>query len=217
MSGTCWSFPRLRILPCFEGVDPVKPLHAAEWIDSSSDAVTTDINLVCHKEEKLSYATQKHTAGIFVGSCLHAVCYGFHSMVAPEGRKDLMKILYERMPQEVLDDMNVVYDFNCQEGEYMLNRLPEMFAKVRLYIDRFHAMSHKCASVFKLQAFSAFQELVSTGAEVLNKFLQRLHSQTPFMKQETYVTIVEAMVGLRNYMLNKEMERILHLFEEKPM
>jgi hypothetical protein len=133
-------------------------------------------------------------------------------MVVPEGCKDLLKVLYERMPQEVLDELHVVYDFNCQEGEYMLNRLPQMFSKIRLFIDCFHAMSHKCASVFKLQAFSVFQELVSTGAEALNNFLQRLHGQTPFMKQETFMVLMEALVGLRNYSMNEEIERIVQMY-----
>lgn len=200
LSGTCWSFPRIRVLPRFEGVDPLpSSTNVAQWKDTGNSHET---DLFCLKEEKRGYTAQKHTAGLFVGCCLHAVCYGFHSMVAPEGRKDLLKVLYERMPQEVLDQMHVLYDFNCQQGEYMLNRVPEMFSNIRLFIDRFHATSHKCASAFKLQAYPVFQELPSTGSESLNLFLQHLHGQAPFMRQDTFVSIVRACVGLRNYIFN---------------
>jgi hypothetical protein len=101
-----------------------------------------------------------------------------------------------------------VYDFNCQEGEYMLNRVPEMFGKTRLFIDHFHATSHKCASTFKLQAYPVFQELVSTGSESLSLFLQRLHEQAPFTKQETFVAVVRVCAGLQNYMFNSELKKL---------
>jgi hypothetical protein len=214
LSGTYWSFPRLRVLPRFEGIDPLKPSTIAEWSDSHQES--TETALFCLKEEKQNYSSQKHTAGLFVGSCLHAVCYGFHNMVAPEGRKDLLKVLYERFPQEVLNQLHVVYDFNCQEAEYMLNRLPEIFMHTRLFIDRWHATSHKCASVFKLQGYPVFQELVSTGAESLNQFLQYFHGQTPFMKQETAMIILMGFVGLRNYLINEELTHWKQVYTTTP-
>lgn len=130
-------------------------------------------------------------------------------MVAPEGRKDLMKVLYERMPQEVLDELCVVFDFNCQEAEYMLNRCPALFSKTRLFIDRWHGRSHKCASVFKLQVFHDFQNLLSTSSESLNFFLQKLHGQTPFMKQETYVALLLTVMGVRNWFLNNQLADLI--------
>ena len=154
-------------------------------------------------------ASRKHTAGLFVGSCVHAIAYGFHIMVSPEGCKDLLKALYEQMPQEVLDQLHVLYDFACQEAGYMLNRVPDMFQHTRLFVDRWHAMSHKCASIFKLQHYPMFQELPSTGSESLNSFLQRLHSQGPFMKQQTYVGMLQAMMGVRNFLRNEEMKELL--------
>ncbi len=87
----------------------------------------------------------------------------------------------------------------------MLNRIPDMFAHTRLFIDRFHATSHKCADVFKLQAFGEYQELISTASESLNLFLQRFHGQAPFMTQATFMLLLSNIVGVRNYMLNKEM------------
>jgi hypothetical protein len=214
LSGMVWSFPRIRILPRFNDIDPLPAAtdSALQWKELDTPASLAESELFCVKEEKKAYFTQKHTAGLFVGSCLHAVCYGFHCMVAPEGRKDLLKVLYERMPQEVLDEMTVVYDFNCQEGEYMLNRVPEMFTKTRLFIDRFHALSHKCAAAFKLQAYPVFQELISTGPEALNRFLQKFHSQSPFMTQPTYMTLLQTFVGLRNYLINHELKSMLEMY-----
>ena len=199
-TGTCWSWKKLRKLPRFASVDPSPSQRLLQWTEMLEAA---ELELFCLKQEARNYNTRKHTAGLFVGTCLHQICYGFHCMLDPEGRKDLLKVLFERMPQEVLDVLHVVYDFNCQEAEYMLNRVPSMFAKTRLFIDRFHAMSHKCASVFKLQAYPAFQELVTTGSEQFNFFLQKYHSNTPFMTQSTYITFVRLLAGLHNYKVNR--------------
>ena len=163
-------------------------------------------DLLCNKDESRGYSHKKHTAGLFVGCCLHAVVYGFHMMVQPEGRKDLMKVLYERFPKEVLDLLCVVFDFNCQAAEYMLNRDPETFSDIRLLIDQFHAMSHKCADVFKMQSFAEFQELVTTSSESANLFIQRMHSQAPFMKQETFMLLCQTILGVRNWLFCKDLE-----------
>ena len=60
--------------------------------------------------------------GIFVSCCIHTICYGFHMMFGPEGRKDVMKVLYERYPQDALDNLLRIYDFSCQAAEYCANR-----------------------------------------------------------------------------------------------
>src|SRR5262249_46457422 len=65
----------------------------------------------------------KQTAmGIFFGVCIHRVCYGFHIMKEPEGRKDLFYVLMRYWPKENLDNLTVLYDFYCQTDEYLLNR-----------------------------------------------------------------------------------------------
>ena len=171
------------------------------------------LGLQCTKAEMLQYKNCRLIAGTFVGCCPHTVSYGFHLMVDPEGRKDVMKVLYKRMPQEVLDKLCIVYDFGCQEAEYMLNREPNMFRKTRVFIDRFHAMSHKCSSVFKLQAYLTLKKLVSTSSESLNTFLQKtLHTQAAFMKQETYVEMLGGILGVCNWFLNNEAERVRNMF-----
>ncbi len=43
-------------------------------------------------------------------------------MFGPEGRKDVLKVLSERYPQVVLDNLTVIYDFSCQAAEYCPNR-----------------------------------------------------------------------------------------------
>ena len=117
-TGTVWSFPRIRQLPRYS-IDPVQDVSALQWAENVAEEEEDD--LLCNKDESRGYAHKKHTAGLFVGCCLHAVVYGFHMMVQPEGRKDLMKVLFERFPKEVLDQLCVVFDFNCQAAEYMLN------------------------------------------------------------------------------------------------
>ena len=74
-------------------------------------------------------------------------------------------------------------------------------------------MSHKCADIFKLQAYPVFQQLISTASEALNRFLQYMHSQTPFMKQETQMALTKAIVGIRNFLVNAELEKLLKEYE----
>ena len=52
----------------------------------------------------------KHTAGIFVAFCLYGVCYRNHDMIQPEKRKDLAKVLVERMSKEVLAKLYILYE-----------------------------------------------------------------------------------------------------------
>lgn len=63
---------------------------------------------VCRKADQATGANRFQVPGIFIICCSHGVVYGFHMMIDPEGRKDLFYILYERMPQEVLDKLTVV-------------------------------------------------------------------------------------------------------------
>ncbi len=61
--------------------------------------------------------------------------------------------------------MIVLYDFNCQVGEYLLNRVPEMCTKTKLFIDRWHCKGHKCASIFGLQAYPAYQVISAINSK----------------------------------------------------
>jgi len=93
-------------------------------------------------------------------------------MFGPEGCKDVIKVLYERMPQTVLDNLIVIYDFACQAGKYCIKREPEMFCKIQFFIDCFHAANHKCAFFWKLMSYPGFAEITSTASESLHLFLQ---------------------------------------------
>ncbi len=170
---------------------------------------------MCVKEESKSYTSRKHTAGLFVGCCPHEIAYGFSEMVESEGRKHLLKVAVERFPQEVLDQLHIVYDFSCQEAEYMMNRLPQLFKHTRLFLDRFHAKSHKCASMFKLQSYPIFQEVITTASETLNSFVQLFHSSAPYMSQATHVSFVRLVFGLRNYKTNQDLMRLLEQYNIK--
>lgn len=117
------------------------------------------------------------------------------------------------MPKEVLDGrLFILYDFACQAAEYTYNRFPQLMAGVKYKIDRWHELSHKCAGVFKLHEFAVYQQLVSTGAKVLNDFLQLMHEQTPFMKQKTKAIVLNAVVSIRNYLINEEPKRITAMY-----
>lgn len=208
------TWPKIHSLPRFAGIDPAPTTKTTEWSDPQ--ASTTEAELFCKKVETNNYESRKHTAGMFVVSCLHGICYGYHNMLQPEGRKDFTKVLYERMPSEVLDGgLFALYDFACQAAEYMYNRCPELVHGVEFKLDRFHGVSHKCAGVFKLHEFAVYQQLVSTGAEILNDFLQLMHGQTPFMKQETKAIVLNGVVGIRNYLINDELERIITMYANK--
>ena len=84
----------------------------------------------CKKVENTKYREKNQIAGLQEVCCSHTVCYGWHCMFGPEGRKDVMKVLYERMPQTVLDNLIVIYDFAYQAGEYCIKKKPECFAKL---------------------------------------------------------------------------------------
>ena len=45
---------------------------------------------------------------MFITCCEHGHIYGFHMMIDPEGRKDLYHMLYERFPQDALDQLTIV-------------------------------------------------------------------------------------------------------------
>ena len=72
--------------------------------------------------------------------------------------------------------------------------------------------AHMCA----LQTLSAaLQELISTASEALNSVMQRLHSQTPYMTQETYIDVVQGIMGVRNALLNRSLRKICKAFEQQ--
>ena len=146
ISGNTWQYawPKIRSLPCYTGLDKPRtnPLpdvsenDEPQWSDETDGTALPDDQ--CVKEEQKGYKAKNTIAGLFVGCCIHQVCYGFHLMVEPEGRKDILKVLYERLPQEVLDNLTVVYDFSCQAAVYTTKREPELFARTKFLIDRYH-------------------------------------------------------------------------------
>ena len=142
LTGSVWSFPKIRTLQRYEGIDP-PTASEKQWSDivvdqpdsSKESSVQGEISIVCTKEEARSQSTRKHTAGLFIECCPYEVAYGFQEMVEHKGRKHLLKLLVERQLQQVLNQLHVLYDFSCQEAEYMMNRLPELFKHTRLFID----------------------------------------------------------------------------------
>jgi hypothetical protein len=88
----------------------------------------------------------------------------------------------------------------------MLNRAPELFEKILLFIDRFHQDGHTCSEGFKLANFPELHAFVSNVAEGLNSFLQHFHSQVAFMKQNTFMMVMIVVIGVRNWLINRHLK-----------
>ena len=210
-SGKWWGhvWPQLRSSHLYPGYDQITSnpdaLFADQWANIVEDLDMSKVPL-CKKTENLNYKQKPYTAGIFVGCCVHNICYGFHNMYAPEGRKDLFKVLYERMPYEVLKDLNVIFDFACQAAEYASNQEPKLFSRTKFFIDRFHSRGHKRCAAWKLHSYPYFSELCSTASESLNSFLQNFHTQCSFMKQETFMLFIQLVVTVRNWIISNKLE-----------
>lgn len=211
VSGCNWLWPKIRQGKMYEPyMEPVetptpRPLQAVNNSSTQQWSTVEDVDSTaeCKKVENTKYKEKDQIAGLFVGCCTHTFCYGWHCMFGPEGRKDVMKVLYERLPEKVLDNLVVIYDFGCQAAEYCIKREPVMFARTQFFIDRFHGSNHKCASFWKLMSYPGFSELISTASETLNAFLQRFHSQCAYMRQDTYMLFLEVVITVRNWLINE--------------
>ena len=126
-------------------------------------------------------------------------------MLSPEGRKDLYKVLYERMPAEIMDTLSIIYDAACQAAEYCVSREPNLFGLTNFYVDKFHSITHTCDSFWKLTSYPDLVHLISTSSESLNDYLQKFHNQCPYMKQATFMKFVAWVTGVRNFFLNKSL------------
>jgi hypothetical protein len=222
VSGCNWLWPKIRTSKVYtpyirsetansQTLQSVIDNSTHQWNDAFVPDVYEDVDSAadaeeCKKVENTKYKEKDQTAGLLVTCCTHTFCYGWHCMFGPEGRKDVMKVLYKRMPQTVLDNLIVIYDFACQAAEYCIKREPKMFSKTQFFIDRFHATNHKCASFWKLTSYPGFAELASTASESLNAFLQRFHSQCAFMRQDTYMLFLEVVITVRNWLINERLK-----------
>lgn len=138
------------------------------------------------------------TPGILIATCRHGVPYGFHIMFDPEGRKDVFSVLYERMPEEILANLTVIYDFGCQLSEYILNREPNLFKWVIFFVDKFHKRAnHKCKELFDLDSHPIMGFLNSSTIESLNSYVQHFRRQVAGMKQETAMLYIAFMLALK--------------------
>ena len=182
----------------------------AQWNDSNDNIdVSAESLEECSKVATKNYKSKDLTPGLFVACCPHTICYGYHMMLVPEGRKDLLKVLYERIPMEELQNLTVMYDFACNAAEYITLREPKLFATTRFVIDRFHSVNHKCSSFWKLTSYPGFADLVSTASESLNSFLTRFSSQCAYMKQETYIKFLNLMFAVCNWLVNMQLQQKL--------
>ena len=216
ISGSAWhQWPKLRELPVYSALDKERASvvrdgvhgteHTLQWTDIESSATVLPSE-ECKKVESRGFDHKNLTAGIFVGSCVHRICYGFHIMYEPEGRKDIMKVLYERMPEQVLQGLTVLYDFACQAAVYAHRREPELFTSTKWLIDRFHGYSHKCSDFWKMSSYPSVANLCSTASESLNSALQGFNSMCAFMRQDTFMIFVCLIIGIINWLKTKMLQ-----------
>lgn len=203
------SWPKIRQACRYPDLES-KKIDTDEWADTTEESELTDI--ICKKQESRRYVNKDMIAGIFVTTCVHTIMYGFQLMLAPEGRKEVLKVLYERMPAEILDHLSVIYDAACQAGEYCMRREPELFACTNFFVDRFHGMTHTCSNFWKLAAYPGLVEVVSSSSESLNDFLQQFHSQVAYMKQSSVMRFVAVIGGVRNWIITKKHTQALNTF-----
>ena len=152
-------------------------------------------------------STRNQIHGIFVGCCMHSICYGFHLMETPEGRKDFFYVLYKYWSKEKIDSTTFIYDFFCSALEYMLNREPLLFQNIWGKIDKFHSGSHKCSELYDIRKYLNQKATGNTSImESLNSFLSHFKSQTAYMKQETFIKFLKVILGFRNYFINTKLQ-----------
>lgn len=73
---------------------------------------------VCKKQNTRKYTNKNNITELFIVCCIHTICYSFHLMLVPEGRKELFKVLFKRILCYMLNHLNVIFDAACQGGEY---------------------------------------------------------------------------------------------------
>lgn len=92
------------------------------------------------------------TDGIMVVVCPHLVIYGFHIMTRKESPNDVFTVLSTRIPPESRPAV-IFYDNGCKLVQYILKREPQLLAKTRICVDRFHfgpiqKPIHNCSPAF---------------------------------------------------------------------
>jgi hypothetical protein len=128
-------------------------------------------------------------------------------MSSPEGRKDVFYVLQRYWPQNALDNVILIYDFACSADEYMLNREPFLFAKMRPFIDEFHSKGHLCEELYNLLFFPHEKNINSSSMESLNKFAQLFRPQLAYMHQKIAVQFLNFIMGAHNYYINKKLQQ----------
>jgi hypothetical protein len=103
-------------------------------LDTNSTTLA-DEDKRCEKIENNIYKMKDRVTRIFIGYCSHKIDYKFHIMLEFEGKKNLMKVLVEKMFQIVLNNFIMVYDFVCQASVYVLKRELKIFRRTKFVID----------------------------------------------------------------------------------
>ena len=125
----------------------------------------------------------RRSGGIFCIFCPHAVSYGCHLMLTPEGRKDLFWAIsryFEHLPE------HIIYDFSCSAETFCKSRselVGGIWNDVSFWIDVFHSANHTCSRRFHLSsAQKGDLNLVrSELAEMANGRLVNLKTSCKYM------------------------------------
>ena len=184
-TGACYSTPRQRLRPFYEGRD-----------SGVAQNRNTDI---CNKYYD-TYKKQKLTGGLMAFWCPHLVCLGFHMMPTAEGRDDVFSGIFTHWPKA---PRVIVYDFACQLAPYCLVREPEFFQDTLFVIDEMHSTGHSsCSQAFFLQNYmltrASLKFVNSSAAECGNAGLSRIRKSVSYMSESHAILYTHTFVSVWN-------------------
>lgn len=140
----------------------------------------------CTKHSKKSGSTGPGSFFVYCG--MHKTCLGFHLLRNHESPRTIFELLYTRweVPPELL-----VYDNACNAFEYMLNREPDFVRNMKTASDGMHYNNHEnCSEVFDFRQYAtAYKEVVSVLAEIINSRLRNLKIHAMYMTSANFMVL----------------------------
>lgn len=184
---------KFELFPCFQRIR-VRPLYDADKQGKASEEE------FCRKE---THSHNSLTPGLFTIFCEHQVCLGFSLMQQVESPRTPFDILLERFPQEILDNLTMVYDNCCKFQNYALRREPKRFSRTKCFVDRLHYRSNHvgCSNGYSLDIYKSntrLNKLNSQMNEQANADLRRLSTQVTYMTPHNVIQHVAIFLALRN-------------------
>ena len=141
--------------------------------------------------------------------CTHLICYGFHFIPKGEGRNDVFSAIYTRWK---VAPKQVIYDFACALGPYVMTHEPHFFKHTKMSIDLFHASNHSgCSSTSFLETYMAvdpdLSKVNSSAAECGNNGIQQIRKSVSYISQEQAIMYTKVFVSVWNRMHIRKMQQ----------